>query len=166
MHHFNLDQDRPQFAGDPEPLVFSIISDAVKHIGAMHNAGLFLQSGQFDPTHDPAIGRRNAGDEACLPDVSIDFALHQFQLVEEKHGPAAMADFYPPDFMEGLGIQETQSFGSVADIRRDNVGQMYGRIRSGARGLGDDGKDIKRYLDPQQLIDEAKDRDLDGVLIA
>ncbi|MFT4548890.1 MAG: putative dehydrogenase [Verrucomicrobiales bacterium] len=57
-------------------------------------------------------------------------------------------------------------FGAVADIRKDAVGGMYGRLRASKKGFGADGTEIKRYLDPQQLIDEAKDLQLDGVLIA
>ena len=57
-------------------------------------------------------------------------------------------------------------FGAVADIQKDAVGGMYGRIRASKKGLGSDGTEIKRYLDPQQLLDESKDLQLDGVLIA
>ena len=47
-------------------------------------------------------------------------------------------------------------FGAVADIQKDAIGGMYGRIRASKKGLGSDGTEIKRYLDPQQLLDESK----------
>ena len=63
-------------------------------------------------------------------------------------------------------VVEGVKFGAVADIRRDNVGLMYGRIRASKKGFGSEGTDIKRYLDPQQMLDANDELKLDGVLIA
>ena len=57
-------------------------------------------------------------------------------------------------------------FGAVADIRKAGVQAIRGRLVAAGQGFGDAGKTVKYYFDPQQLIDEAKELGLDGVIVA
>ena len=63
-------------------------------------------------------------------------------------------------------VVEGVKFGAVADIQKSSIAAMRGRVRASKKGFGDGGTEVKHYFDPQKLIDESKDLQLDGVLIA
>src|SRR3954454_12908577 len=78
----NLEQLRPQLAGDEQAIVRGVIRNAVQH---RSRRALFLlrkDAGEIDPPQHFAGGRGDARDSIRMPDIRVDLALYVLQLVE------------------------------------------------------------------------------------
>src|SRR3954452_16797374 len=111
----NLEELRPQFAGDEEAAVVGVPGDAVEDGFRSGAVGSRQQAGEVDPAEDFARSRRDAGDAVGVPDIGVDLAVDVLDLVDVVDGFSAVLHCQAADFLEGCGIEEAQGGGAVAE---------------------------------------------------
>src|SRR5688572_20926075 len=86
-HQLDLEQARPEFAGDKQPIPRRIVSNAVQDSLTREwrcggDLSRLQQILEVDPSDNIAVGRRNSRDPVRVPDVRKDLALYVLEFVE------------------------------------------------------------------------------------
>src|SRR6187431_1002924 len=121
-YDLDLEDARPQLAGDEEAIAFGVVGDAVEHVDACLFARI-EQAVQIDPGSDPAGRGGDDRDALALPDVREDLTFHVFELVEPRHRPPAVLDDQRADLPQRLGIDQAKR-AAVGAVAHDQAGAV------------------------------------------
>jgi uncharacterized membrane protein len=105
----DLEQLRPEFAGDEEAVTVGVVGDAVQDGAFAMEFALVNDALQIDSSQDLPGVRRNAHNVVRLSDVGVDFTLYPFELIEIFDWPPGLIRHsQAANGMERLGIEEAQ----------------------------------------------------------
>src|SRR5262245_4762086 len=116
----NLEQRRPQLAGDEEAVPDWIVSDAVQDgIGELRRHG--GEPGEIDPADYAPGGRFDHGNAIGKPDVGVDQAVHELELVQVIDVAVAILHLHATDLRQRLRIEEAKRRRAVAQDESGTV---------------------------------------------
>src|SRR5271156_1623388 len=109
-----LENRGPLFAGDEQAFMLRIVSDAIQNrFGIDHLIG-GKQACEVDPADHVPVLRRDAHDHIRVPDVGVNLAFDEFQLIETIDANIVFLDHDVARFLERVGIAESQRGAAVA----------------------------------------------------
>src|SRR5580658_4459270 len=114
-NYFDFKDPGPQLAGYEKPVVRLIVRDAVEDGFRAGPVGIGKQAGEVNPAKDASGSGGDAGDAVGVPDVGVDLAVDELELVELGDGDAVVADGDTAEFVEGFGIEEAERGGAVGE---------------------------------------------------
>src|SRR5579863_6568451 len=117
-NHLDLEQLRPQLAGDEQAAAGRVPRDSVEN---GFRAGVFArrkQALEIDPAQDPAGAGRNTRDPVGVPDVGVHLTLDVLEFVEIRHRLAVVLDGQAADLLERKRIEESQGRRAIAENER------------------------------------------------
>ena len=105
----------PELAGHEEAIVDGVVGDAVEDRVITGDLVARHKAGQVDPAEDAAGRWRDSSNAIGVPDIRVDFAVNEFELVELGDGLAMVFDGDAAKLFEAFGIEETQVSRAVAE---------------------------------------------------
>src|SRR5689334_16905701 len=88
----DFEKFRPELAGHEEAVARFVVGDAVQDGLVVRHVARLEQPREVDPALDLSGLRVDARDAVLVPDVRVNLALHVFELVQLKDGPAVVRD--------------------------------------------------------------------------
>ena len=101
----DLEDTRPQFAGDKQTLSIRIVGNSVQHRARFHVINRAQKAFEINPANNPTTLRRDPGDSISLPHVGENLALHELEFVQLFDGSIAILDCEMPLFLKRAGVQ-------------------------------------------------------------
>ncbi len=112
-HDLDLEEGRPLLAGDEEAVMLGVVGDAVEDGFGGEALSVRKKAGAVDPGENAAVDGGDAGDTVGVPDIGVDEAVDELELVELVDGGWAVVDEDAASFGEGSRVAEAESSGAV-----------------------------------------------------
>ena len=118
----DFEDERPEFAGDEESVVFAVIGNAVEHVNGVFVLFGVEDSCEVNPGEEFSVLGRDDGDAVLLPDVGVDSAFDKLKLIESDDWSVIVSDVEAAYGFKGVGVKQVEGCGAVADYEAVGVG--------------------------------------------